>query len=256
MKKLLWLGFATGCLLSLLYVSYSLVAAARFFVEHGRPLVVEVDNEYPGHSGKRTFLASSSLGEVVLETNQPLVPTGQYTLLYLTRDLVGDRRGGWLLPAQNGIRIKPQNPGKQFDQPIRRIELFDKFTVYMWGYVPEGPAPKIPAYGREAAVPWVIHYETAFGVLWHNTPWYILTALGAWAWFSWMAMRYGLSRPWRTGSRADRGDFIHPALRHIDPDPPAPASSPVGYKPAPPISYPEARIIEPTLKLPRKSSDK
>jgi hypothetical protein len=256
MKKVLWLGFATGCMLSLLYVAYSLAAAAHFFVEHGRTLVVEVENEYPGHAGKRTFLAKSSLGEVVLETDQPLVPTGQYTLRYLTRDLVGDRRGGWLLPAQNAIRIKPRDAGKQFDQPIRRIELFDEFTVYMWGYVPEGPAPKIPTYGREAAVPWVLDHDNALAVLWHNTPWYILTGLAVWAWFSWKLVRHGISHPWQTGSRADRGDFIHPSLRRIDADHAEPASRPVSYKRSPPVHYPEAQVVDQPLKLPRKPSEK
>lgn len=220
---------------------FSLWRAAGDFFAQGNPVPVTVRGEYAGHEGRRTFLADSPAGELVLETDDALVPGGEYRVRVLPAARAAGGAGQRLLAWGRGVRRRPEKTGTQFDAPIRRIELFDKFVVYMWGYVPEGVAPKEPVYPREGAAAWCFDADSRWELIRRNASGWLWVGLLSGAWLARAVLDLALRMPWSGGSRADRADWVHPALRRIDA---APADAParrLTLRPASPFVWPERR---------------
>jgi hypothetical protein len=200
--------------------------------------------------------------EVVVETDQELVPGKTYFVRFLTRDKAQPLREQALRPVSGGMRPRVAEDGKP---PVADpTAALDRLVEKAMGST-ERPAGARPAAGQQAkSVPFFFGgaNDNVIELIWNNSAsgeWVLLCVL---VMLTAMTGLNGIFTPWREMRRSSEADdFIHPAMRKIEADQPTAPPPRLKLAPRPvPVDTEIVRHAEVTastpaaLKLVRKSS--
>lgn len=272
MKKLLYLLGSAGLgAVIAVYVFHALHSTA-FLRTHGREGTLVIEQRYADSRWSRPFpfkrihaytAILEPRHEVIVESDQALNNNTGYAILFLTRDKASEARRAFLRPIPGLIRLRtsddPTPPPKDPTEPLNRLltkAMGDPAATHaaqVFSTTPLSDTQNSSVFFLIAAPG-----DNFIQILWANS------RPGEWAFVLGLALlfialgKYAWRLPWKPEvPLADRKDFVHPSLRVIDPDPPAPTRPRVEFTPsepedASPSAPPPRPDDDPPLKLPRR----